>query len=95
MRSVVSPGQVVKWPCLMARMNVETTGLKTVPCRKAARSDLVALERMALAAVEETLEGALVVMELSVGLGAKGMFQRPFLFLFPLMIILPFLMMWT
>ena len=74
---MVRPGQVVKWPCLIARIKVETTGLKTVPWRKAARSDLVALDRMALAAVDGALDGALVVIEVEVGFGAKGMCQRP------------------
>ena len=90
---MVRPGQVVKWPCLIARIKVETTGLKTVPWRKAARSDLVALDRMALVAVDGALEGALVVMEVVVVFGAKGMCQRPLGIRLPLMMIFPFLMM--
>ena len=48
---------------MIARTRVKLTGLKSVPWRKAARSDLVVRERMALNAVGEHLGGALVMME--------------------------------
>ena len=48
MRSVVRPGHERKWPRLMARMSVETTGLNRVACTNAARSALVEAVLMAL-----------------------------------------------
>ena len=79
MSSSVSPGQEVKWPRLIARTRVETTGLKSVPWRKQARSALVVLERIALEAMDGVEDGALVTMDVSGDLGAKGLFQRPLL----------------
>ena len=61
----------------MARTRVETTGLKSVPWRKQARSDSVDLERMALEAMDGVEGGVLVTMDGIDDLGAKGMFQRP------------------
>ena len=58
---------------------MERTGLKSVACRKEARSDLVARERMALVAKEDVLGGALVVIEGTGVFGAKGMCHRPLL----------------
>ena len=78
-RCAVSPGQEVKWPRLIARTRVEMTGLKRVPWRNAARSALMVFERMALEARDGVGDGALVTMEGREDLGAKGMFQRPFL----------------
>ena len=52
-KSVVRPGQEVKWPFWIARSKVEVTGLKSVPFKKEANSDLVALDRMALEARDE------------------------------------------
>ena len=74
---MVRPGQVVKCPFWMARRSVETTGLNRVPCRNAARSDLVALERRALEACLGKETGALVVTEAGGSIGAKGMCHKP------------------
>ena len=63
MRCSVSPGHEVKWPRLIARTRVETTGLKIVPWRKEARSALVVLERIALEAMDGVEDGAEVTME--------------------------------
>ena len=63
----------------MARTRVEITGLKRVAWRKAARSDLVARDRMALDAREEVFGGVLVVVERMGDLGAKGMCHRSLL----------------
>ena len=79
MRCSVSPGHDVKCPRLMALTRVETTGLKSVPWRNEARSALVDLERIALEAMEGVDAGAVVLMEGSGDLGAKGIVQRPLL----------------
>ena len=95
MRCSVSPGQEVKWPRLIARTRVETTGLKSVPWRKEARSALMDLERMALEAMDGVDVGALVTMEGREDLGAKGMVQRPLLLRGPLIITFPFFIILT
>ena len=38
---VVRPGEVLKWPCLMALRSVDSIGLKIVSWRKTASSDFV------------------------------------------------------
>ena len=95
MRCSVSPGQEVKCPRLIARTRVETTGLKSAPCRKEARSALIDLERIALEAMDRVNDGALVTMEGREDLGAKGMVQRPLLLRGPLIITFPFFIILT
>jgi hypothetical protein len=48
---LLRPGQDLKWPREIAWRRVGTIGLKRTPCMKAARSDFVAAQRIALAAV--------------------------------------------
>ena len=50
MSSVVRPGQVMRWPRLIARMSVEGTGLPRAPWMKAARSAFVDADRNVLLA---------------------------------------------
>ena len=48
---LLRPGQDLKWPREIAWRRVGTMGLNRTPCMNAARSDFVAAQRMALAAV--------------------------------------------
>ena len=76
-RSVVRPGHEEKCLFLMARRRVDLTGLKRVPWRKEASSDLVALERIALEARDVSGTGALVIIDGRGAMGAKGMCHSP------------------
>ena len=93
-RSEVRPGQEVKCPFLMARTRVDVTGLNSVPWRKDASSVLVALDRIALEAIDVDTGAPVVIDEMGL-MGAKGMCHRPLGVRGPWIIILPFLIILT
>ena len=88
MRKAVRPGQVTKWPQLMAQRNIDMMGLKTVPWRNTPRSYFVGCTVLELYAL------CMWVLFLVVGRvlgGASGMFHRPLVLLrWILMMIFPF-----
>ncbi len=85
-------GQEEKWPRRMARRNVEMDGLKAQPCKKAESLLFDCLLRIMLFARCCFVELGGLVLDL----GASRMFQSPLVvFLFPLIMTFPFLMMST
>ena len=71
---LVIPVQIGKCPLFMARMSVEGTRINILACKKAERSDFVALDWIALQA---RFCGLLVFWAGGGGFGDRGIFQRP------------------
>ena len=80
------PGQVAKFLCLMAWINVEGKGLHVVTCRKAVSSYFVTFEFIVL---QESIWEKMVFERGIVGcFGERGMFQSPLhVFLVPSLIL--------